>query len=309
MGNIFKKFIWPFLIPVVDRIDSRIDKNRILTAQILINSMKTSGMRPEQLSDTEFRVFSQWGEDGIIQYLISRVPIENEVFVEFGVEDYRESNSRFLLMNNNWSGLIIDSDQDYIRQIRSRDIYDLYDLTAVNAFITKDNINELIQSAGIKGDIGLLSIDIDGNDYWVWDSINIISPRIVICEYNSLFGPKESVTIPYSENFYRTSANYSNLYFGSSLKALCTLAERKGYIFAGSNKAGSNAFFVRKDVAGNIPAVECGKGYRKSKMRESRDSLGNKTYVSGDDRIRLIAGEKVIDITTGRTILIRDLNI
>jgi hypothetical protein len=307
MASIFSKYIWPRIYPIIDRIDSRVERNRILTAQQLIHNIHARQTLPLRLSDMEFRVFSQWGEDGIIQYLLSKVPIENDVFIEFGIEDYRESNTRFLLVNDNWRGLVIDANPDYITQIKTRDFYYRHDLTAISSFITKDNINQLIKSNGILGDIGLLSVDIDGNDYWVWEAINVVSPRIVVCEYNSLFGSKESVTIPYGEKFQRTVANYSNLYFGASLKALCLLAQKKGYVFVGSNKAGSNAFFVRKDVAENIPSMECEEGYVKSKMRESRDKDGRNTFISGDDRVKLIANETVIDISTNEEKQIKDL--
>lgn len=307
MASIFSKYIWPRIYPIIDRIDSRVERNRILTAQQLIHNIHARQTLPLRLSDMEFRVFSQWGEDGIIQYLLSKVPIENDVFIEFGIEDYRESNTRFLLVNDNWRGLVIDANPDFITQIKTRDFYYRHDLTAISSFITKDNINQLIKSNGILGDIGLLSVDIDGNDYWVWEAINVVSPRIVVCEYNSLFGSKESVTIPYGEKFQRTVANYSNLYFGASLKALCLLAQKKGYVFVGSNKAGSNAFFVRKDVAENIPSMECEEGYVKSKMRESRDKDGRNTFISGDDRVKLIANETVIDISTNEEKQIKDL--
>ncbi|MFO7446659.1 MAG: hypothetical protein R6W90_09840 [Ignavibacteriaceae bacterium] len=303
-----KYFISP-LLKKYDILNNQIEENRILTARILINEMRKSEYTPENISDFEFKVFSQRGEDGIIQYLISRVAIYNPVFVEFGVEDYTESNTRFLMVNNNWQGLIMDSDEGNIKKIKKRDIFWQYDITAVNAFITKENINKLIESNGINGDIGLLSIDIDGNDYWIWEAINIISPRIVICEYNSVFGYKEAVTVPYSERFNRTEKHYSNLYFGASLKALCILAQKKGYIFVGSNSAGSNAFFVREDTAQNLKPVDCEKGYVESKFRESRDKSGNLTFLSGKNRINQIGDLYLFDVITKQGKRISELDI
>ena len=179
--------------------------------------------------------------------------------------------------------------------------------TALNAFITKKNINQLIKNSGIEGDIGLLSIDIDGNDYWIWKAIDVISPRIVICEYNSTFGSRESVTIPYTETFNRTRTHYSNLYYGASLRALCVLAQKKGYVFVGSNKAGCNAFFIRKDIVGKIPSVNYRSGYVKSRIRESRDEEGRLTYTSGDNRMTMIEDKIVIDILTDREKYIREM--
>jgi len=298
-----KKILYPF-INRYDKIIEEVEKNRILIARQYISEQKRLTTLPDKLSDIEFQVFSQWGEDGIIQFLISKVPIENEIFIEFGVQDYSESNTRFLLMNDNWKGLIMDSSAEFINKIRSSQIYWQHDLTAVKAFITKDNINDIIASNNISGDIGILSIDIDGNDYWIWDAISVVSPRIVICEYNSVFGCDRAITIPYKEDFERTKAHYSNLYFGASLKALYGLAEKKGYNFVGSNKAGANAFFVRKDVARDLNALDCKTGYVKSKSRESIDKAGRLTYVSGDERAKLIAGMKVYDVEKKLTTVI-----
>jgi len=295
------------IISLMRKLEIDIYTNRILLGKLLI--IENSKKNVKSLEDVEFKIFSQWGEDGIIQYLISKIPIENKIFVEFGVEDYREANTRFLLVNNNWSGVVIDSNADYIKKIKSEDIYWRYDLKAIHAFITKDNINDLLLNAGLSGDIGLLSIDIDGNDYWVWNEINCISPRIVICEYNSLFGNKYAITIPYDAYFNRTKAHYSNLYFGASLKALCLLAERKGYCFIGSNSAACNAFFVRNDFKNFVKDIIREAKYVESKARESRDKFGKLTFISGKDRIKLISHLKVIDVINMQEKSINELDI
>jgi hypothetical protein len=200
------------------------------------------------VADHEFRVFSQWGEDGIIQFLLRHVAIEQTVFVEFGADFYNtESNTRFLLTNNNWSGLVIDGRQENIDRIFVTRAYWMHQVKAARAFVTKDNINRLLRENGVSGEIGLLSIDIDGNDYWVWKAIDVISPVIVIVEYNYRFGSELAVTIPYDESFDREKAHPSRVYYGASLKALCELGRQKGYAFVGCNSNGINAFFVRRD--------------------------------------------------------------
>jgi len=310
MKRLIKKILKFFFSPLVNKLsklESQIEENRILLAKVHINNIKSLKNYPSRLSDVEFKVFSQWGEDGIIQFLISRVPIENEIFIEFGVETYHESNTRFLLMNNDWRGLIMDGNKDYMKQIQYDDIYSRHDLTSITAFITKENINQVIKDSCITGDIGLLSIDIDGNDYWIWDSINVVSPRIVVCEYNSIFGCKEAVSILYDEKFNRTKAHHSNLYYGASLEALWMLAEKKGYVFVGSNRAGSNAFFVRKDVSSKVIALSSEEGYVKSNARESRDENGRLTYISGDNRIKLIANKEVVNVITNEKKLVQDV--
>ena len=125
------------------------------------------------------KVFSQFGDDGIIQYLIQHLQVQPQSFVEFGVENYSEANTRFLLLNDNWRGLVLDGSEDSLEALRSEDIYWRHDLTAVAAFIDRDNINGLLARNGFSGRLGLLSIDIDGNDYWVWERIDCVTPSLV----------------------------------------------------------------------------------------------------------------------------------
>ncbi len=282
------------------------DTIKTLLAKILIENIKNKGI-VNNLAEVEFKVFSQSGEDGIIQYLLNNIPIKNKIFIEFGVQNYKESNTRFLLKNNNWRGLVIDSDSESIDYIRNDEIYWRYSITAIGKFITKENINNIFTSNGFEGDIGLLSIDIDGNDYWVWDAIKVVNPIIVICEYNSILGFKDAVTLPYDPNFNRTKAHYSNLYFGASLPALCYLGNRKGYIFIGSNSAGNNAFFVRKDFAKYFKKVTLKEGYVDSNIRESRDREGRLTYISGEDRKNIIGNLEVYNVQTNKKIRIKEL--
>lgn len=126
-------------------------------------------------------------------------------------------------MNNNWSGLVMDGSHENMNRLRQWKYFWKYDLLAIAAFITKEKINQLISDAGYHGDIGILSIDLDGNDYWILNVIDCVSPRILICEYNNIYGIEHAVSIPYDEKFFRTEAHYSNLYgalaaFGIGLK-------------------------------------------------------------------------------------------
>src|SRR5215207_8228267 len=128
-----------------------------------VESRQLAGRGRGEVGENELRVFSQWGEDGIIQFLLRHVEVENKVFVEFGVEDYTEANTRFLLVNDNWSGLVLDSGGENMARVRNSRLYWMYNLKAVRAFVTRDNINPLLAENGVVGEIGLLSIDIDGN--------------------------------------------------------------------------------------------------------------------------------------------------
>jgi hypothetical protein len=273
-----------------------------------LNATRVAGLPDHApISQAEFKVFSQWGEDGILQFLFARVATPNRFFIEFGVQNYVESNTRFLLLNDNWSGLVMDAAESNVEYIRRDPLYWRYELTAACAFITAENINDLIRQHAPTSDIGLLSIDIDGNDYWIWRAITSVTPRIVVIEYNSVFGPRHAVTIPYEPGFERTRAHHSNLYWGTSLAALCELAASKGYQFVGSNSAGNNAFFVRKDCAQRLPALSAEEGYIQSKFRESRDEGGRLTFAASADRLALIAAMKVYDLRRDVTVAIGEL--
>jgi hypothetical protein len=271
---------------------------KILVNQCLLHSKSNRNKSIiTSLSDIEFSGFSQAGEDGILDWLIEKLPDIPKSFVEFGVEDYRESNTRLILWLRNWYGLVIDGSEKHVNDIRIQNISYRFDLDSLCAFITAENINELIRSR-IKGDVGLLSIDIDGNDYWVWKSIDVISPVIVVCEFNSVFGDLKSISIPYKDSFQRTQAHYSNLYFGASLSALINLARIKGYVFVGTNTNGSNAFFVRVDRAPEvINSIQNIEKYN-SKFRESRDISGNLTFVRARDRFKIIRHLPIFDFDT-----------
>ncbi len=283
-----------------------VQKNLLANGKLLshINSQKQT---VNSLEDVEFQVFSQRGEDGIIQYIINKIEIPNRIFVEFGVENYTESNTRFLLMNNNWSGLIIDGSKSNIDYVKNDFIYWKYDVTAVESFITRENINSIIQNYTDIKDIGLLSVDIDGNDYWIWEAIDVIQPRIVVCEYNSSFGPDKKLSVPYKPDFDRTSAHYSNLYFGASLAAFCHLAEKKGYDFIGTAGAGVNAFFVRKDLSGPFKTYSSSQNYRESANRDSKGKDGELTFLRHNKRLEVIKNLPMIDVQTGNSALIKDI--
>jgi hypothetical protein len=274
------------------------ERNLLLQAKWF--AAQRRGTRISRLQNAEFRVFSQWGEDGIIDWLISRVPDIKKSFVEFGVQNYRESNTRYLLVEHNWRGLVIDGSMIHIEDIRSQDIYWRHDLQAKCAFIDRDNINNLIAESGLIGEIGLLSVDIDGNDYWVWQAIEVVSPTIVVCEFNAVLGDTLHLTIPYSADFYRTRSHYSNLYFGASIRALVQLGEAKGYVFVGTTSTGCNAFFVRRDHASNITSELDEVMAFPSSVREGRDANGKLTFVGGEARQKVIGQLPFVDPVSGK---------
>lgn len=289
-----------------NKLNYDVQKGLLLNGKIL-SSINNQKQNIESLDEVEFQVFSQRGEDGIIQYIINKIEIPNKIFVEFGVETYTESNTRFLLMNNNWSGLVLDGSQKNIDFIKNDFIYWKYDITANQSFITKDNINELIKNYTQIKDIGLLSVDIDGNDYWVWEAIEAIEPRIVICEYNSVFGAEKAVTVPYKSDFIRSKEHHSELYFGASLAAFCQLAEKKGYDFIGTTSAGVNAYFVRKDLSAPFKKYTSQKGFNESANRDSKGKNGELLFLRHHERMKVIEDFPVYDIDSERVESIKTL--
>lgn len=293
---------------LVTELRAREEIQSLLLGKMCVQSL-ASLPEVRSLWDVEFRVFSQFGEDGIIQYLVRQVLIPRRTFIEFGVGDYREANTRFLLMNGGWTGLVMDPSQSNIEQIRRSDLCWKYGLEARCAFVSAENVNELILEAGFEGEIGLLSIDVDGNDYWIWKAIKVVRPRIVVCEYNSLFGADHAITVPYRPDFDRYRAHYSGLFFGASLPALCSLARDEGYQFVGTNSAGVNAFFVQRELASGLPDLRPGDGYVLSPIRESRDPNGELSFVGGPERLRLIEDLQVWEQSSGRYVPLKELGI
>ena len=290
------KILKKYLSFVIKRIfDEEIQKELILKAKLL--SVKNRYFKKiKDLSDIEFQVYSQWGEDGIIDWLINKYPEIPKIFLEIGTQDYKESNTRFLLINKNWNGFIIEADKAAVEDIKSQRIYWKHNLRAINEFITKDNINNVIKKFNIPKKIGLLSLDIDGVDYWVLKKLSALDPSIIVCEYNSLFGQKKSVTVPYKSNFIRSKEHYSNLYYGASINAFIDLMKKKNYFLIGTNSAGNNAFFVKKNIWNKLKKLIITKKVFVSKFRESRNIKGVLTFLEKKKSLELIKNKFMIDL-------------
>ena len=278
--------------------EEEIHKELTLKAKVL--SLKNKGLKKiKDLSEVEFQVYSQWGEDGIIDWLINKLPTVSKTFLEIGTQDYKESNTRFLLTNRNWDGFLIEGDESAVKKIKSQRIYWKHNLKVRNKFITKDNINDVVQSLNVPKKLGLLSLDIDGIDYWVLKELSVINPSIIICEFNSLFGEKNSITVPYKKNFIRSKEHYSNLYYGASIQAFVGLMKKKNYHLLGTNSAGNNAFFIRKNLWKYMSKIILKKKIFKSKFRESRDQKGSLNFLDKKNSLKLINNKYIIDLKDG----------
>ena len=197
------------------------------------------------------KIYSQNDEDGIVLYIFKHIGIKTKKFVEIGVENGTECNTTNLLKNFNWKGIQIEGSKKLYNdaKIQLKKILERKknNLKLLNIFVTKKNINQILKKNCGK-EIDLLSIDVDGNDFWIWKAINCVKPRLVIIEYNSFFGSNISAAIKYNSKFSWDHRNNKS-YYGASLKALEKLGKQKKYILIGVDKNGVNAFFVRNDLA------------------------------------------------------------
>ncbi|MEW5963652.1 MAG: hypothetical protein AB1749_08805 [Pseudomonadota bacterium] len=282
------------------------ERQLLLSGQIAARQVRQME-RIDTLADVEFRVSSQWGEDGIIEWLCHKLPGIPRSFVEFGVENFTEANTRFLLQSRGWRGLVIDGSSDHMAHLRNEQLYWMHDLVAVSAFVTAENIDALIRDNGFAGELGILSVDIDGNDYWVLKAIQSVRPAILICEINGVLGDRHAITVPYDPAFERLKAHHSGQYFGASLAAIMRLAAEKSYTFVGTNSNGVNAFFVRNDLSG--PVLESIARIKSwpARHRDSRSAEGTLTFTRGTAKAELIRKLPVVDVATGRTHAIEEL--
>jgi hypothetical protein len=202
---------------------------------------------PKRLVRYGYKVYSQNDEDGIIAEIFRRIGTTNRAFVEFGAETGLENNTLKLLLED-WRGLWIEGSKTFVKQIRHKFANVVQDsrLQVAHGLVDRDNVNDLI-APFYSGEVDLLSIDIDGNDIYVFESLKAIRPRVVVIEYNGKFPPPLSIAQAYNPRHQWRGSDY----MGSSLAAVAHVAERKGYALVGCNITGVNAFFVRHDLVGD----------------------------------------------------------
>jgi hypothetical protein len=211
---------------------------------------------PYDVLSQRFRIRSQNEEDGLLLALFKRVGTTNRRCVEIGCGS-NGGNSGFLVQECGWTGLMVDANRAKIATVRVR--YAGHAVTIVKHRVTREDVDRLLTVNGFSGELDLLSLDIDGNDYWVWEAITVCSPRVVVLEYNWLFGPERAVTVPYDADF-RVGTSVTRSYRGASLAAFAHLGRRKGYRLVATERV--NAVFLRNDVAPEIPGMEVTHGYR-----------------------------------------------
>jgi hypothetical protein len=234
-------------------------KPNIKMLPAIVRKLYLDGMElppPYDVQSQRFRIRSQNEEDGLLLALFKRVGTTNRRCVEIGCGS-NGGNSGFLVQECGWTGLMVDANRASIATVRLR--YAGHAVTIVKHRVTREDVNDLLTAYGFTGELDLLSLDIDGNDYWVWEAMSLCSPRVVVLEYNWLFGPERAVTIPYDADF-KVGASGTRSYRGASLAAFVHLAHRKGYRLVATERV--NGIFLRNDVAPEIAAITVANGYR-----------------------------------------------
>ncbi|MGA2051762.1 MAG: hypothetical protein ABSH19_00480 [Opitutales bacterium] len=201
-------------------------------------------------ADVGFRQYSQYEEDGILLYLFSLLPPQTRTCLEICAGDGLECNTTNLIINHGWWGCLFDGDAANVERGRAffaqhKNTFQLPP-TFNCAWITAENVNQLIADAGLRGEIDLLSLDLDGVDYWIWRALDVVSPRIVVCEINNPIPPDQSLTVPYRADF-RESPDAPD-FRGASLAAMVKLGRSKGYRLVGTHRYGFNAFFIKNGL-------------------------------------------------------------
>jgi hypothetical protein len=253
-------FIAPLLANAHDA-PSHADPVVQLLLRLSYEKLHSSGAKLPDLADTGFKRFSQTDEDGILWYIFSIIGTRSKLCVEICAGDGTECNTANLIINHGWHGLLVDGNEALVA--RAKEFYSRNGSTycwppkIISSWVTTTNVNEILRNNGFSGEIDLLSLDMDGIDYWILDAIHEIAPRVIVLEYLDILGPDRSLTIPYSESFngwqYVTGGMPD--YFGASLSAFAKLADKKGYRLIGCNRLGYNAFFIRKDLGLALPTI------------------------------------------------------
>ncbi|MDR1115625.1 MAG: hypothetical protein LBL33_05680 [Tannerella sp.] len=242
LQRVFKK-LERIAFPVLEE---NVETTMLVQSELLKRSLLNNPkyLEPNRLELHGFKVYSQNDEDGIIQEIFKRIGTTSKIFIEFGIGNGMETNTLYLLMQG-WKGYWIDGNPTFVSHTKKvfKRAIDRGQLFVEESFITKDNIDSLLGKY-FTGEIDLLSIDIDGNDYYVWENIKCINPRVVIVEYNAKFPPPCSFIMEYNETHHWDESDK----MGMSLQAATDLGDSLGYQLVGTNLNGVNAFFVRKDI-------------------------------------------------------------
>jgi hypothetical protein len=240
---------------------------------------------PYRLTAQRFGALSQSEEDGITLAILHEIGDGDRRFVDIGCSDHGW-NTGVLAEERGWSGLMVDSSEQSVAATALR--FPRSRVRALTATVTPATIDELLTAHGFAAAVDVLSVDVDGNDYWLWDALSVCRPRLVIMEYNSAFGAERAVVVPYDDaNTWAAPAAQEHRYFGASLKAVQRLAIRKGYRLVAIDPDSANAFCLRSDVAPHIPGIEADELFRAQRKYAAAELRGTSNLFATIERERL----------------------
>jgi hypothetical protein len=279
--------------------------------QSAILASRQSHSKVKNLWDAEVKVYSQWGEDGILDYICEIIALAKPRFLEIGAGNFLKCNSRFIAEFRNASVVAVDARADLL----SAPLHSLKwknHIELVHEWITPDNVNSIIELAKQKmNSVDIFSLDLDGNDYWILERANLSQFKVVVVEYNALFGSTHEVTVPRNDRFERHKEHASGLYYGASLKAFVELLKLKGFVFIGTNRSCVNAFFIKKNLRSKFKTLKMQNldKYVDSTIRESRDSFGKLSFLAGIDRNIVIESLPLWNVASQVMVKVRDVSL
>lgn len=216
---------------------------------------------PLWLVAQRFQISSQNEEDGMVLALLELAGIKHQTFVDIGC-GATGGNSLILSEEFGWRGLMVDASESAIEKCKQR-VRHNKSVSAIQTYVTPNNVNDILKDAGFSGEIDILSLDIDSYDYWVFSALDVVQPRVLVLEYNAHLGPEKALTVPLEQ----TLEGAPKFFSGASLTALTKAAEQKGYRLLACDNMGVNAFYLRDDLRPEIEAVPVGIAFREQRDR------------------------------------------
>ena len=298
-----KNFLLKIIINFLKKIRRySVNKLTIILAHYILLKSRSYYDKYKLIEDSEIKIFSQNGEDGIIDFIVEKLNLKKPSFVEIGVGDYSEANTRLLYEMYYGNGLIIDVNKNLKKKVGQNVNLWKGNLKVIEAKVSSKNINSLLND-NISFPIDFFSIDIDGIDYWVINELRNIISKVFILEYNHIFGSKLEVSVPNDQEFLIKNYYYSSIFFGASLKAYIKLMDRKGYYLLGVNRLRNNAFFINKDYKKNVFFPKISKVNLKEATNfnytTSRNVQGVLDYLNRKNSLNKIINLDIIDLSKG----------
>ena len=285
--------------------DLAIEQSYFLMGQAALIAQRSARTCVKDLWDAEISVYSQWGEDGILDFLCEITGLSHPRAIEFGAGDFSECNTRGLATYRQASVMAVDAREDLLTSIMSSDIRWRTTVIPRVEWITPDSAPLALESARkMFGGVEIVSLDIDGNDYWVAEGLDLQGVQIVVVEYNPAFGGDWAVSVPRDDHFDRTSAHVSWVYYGASLRGYIQLMQSKGFSFVGTNRAMNNAFFLQSDeIPDSLPMPDSDLSkYVDVRFREARALDGSLTLTHPAHALQASPELPLIDLATGETV-------